>query len=132
MSVIVLAMRIIERVKNYLTLKLWFKFRIRPSNELSEALDRIEAARSKPVAFAVRANVSFFGVPCDDCPASGNQVTFEGKINLLGYYNWPELTFGPDIQCHEKILIPGFFDLARIKNSRSRGLEIRESNKLTN
>ena len=60
---------------------------------MSEALDRIEAARSKPVAFAVRANVSFFGVPCDDCPASGNQVTFEGKINLLvnftmtGFFN---------------------------------------------
>ena len=92
MSVIVLAMRIIERVKNHLIWKLWFKFRIRPSNELSEALDRIEAARSKPVAFAVRANVSFFGVPCDDCPASGNQVTFEGKINLLVKVNLDTLT----------------------------------------
>ena len=43
------------------------------------ALERIEQARTKPVAFAVRANISFFGVPCDDCPAAGNQVYFEGN-----------------------------------------------------
>ena len=51
--------------------------RIRP--ELATALERIEQARNKPVAFAVRANVSFYGVPCDDCPAAGNQVSFDGK-----------------------------------------------------
>lgn len=51
--------------------------RVRP--ELASALERIETARVKPVAFAVRANVSFFGVPCDDCPAAGNQVSFDAR-----------------------------------------------------
>lgn len=53
--------------------------RVKPETGLAEALDRIEKARSKPVAFAVRANIFFYGVPCDDCPASGNQVTFEAR-----------------------------------------------------
>ena len=56
----------------------FFCSRIRP--ELATALERIEQARNKPVAFAVRANVSFYGVPCDDCPAAGNQVSFDGKF----------------------------------------------------
>lgn len=53
--------------------------RVQQGTELSEALVRIENAQSKPVAFAVRANIFFYGVPCDDCPASGNQVTFEAR-----------------------------------------------------
>ncbi|CAG5114280.1 Oidioi.mRNA.OKI2018_I69.chr2.g8342.t1.cds [Oikopleura dioica] len=53
--------------------------RVKPGTELAEALSRIENAQTKPVAFAVRANIFFYGVPCDDCPASGNQVTFEAR-----------------------------------------------------
>jgi hypothetical protein len=34
----------------------------------------------------VRANIFFYGVPCDDCPASGNQVTFEGKFAHRKHY----------------------------------------------
>ena len=61
-------------------------FRIKP--ELATALERIELARKKPVAFAVRANVAFYGVPCDDCPAAGNQVSFDGKTFFIRKRNF--------------------------------------------
>ena len=79
-------------------------FRVKP--ELATALERIEQARKKPVAFAVRANVAFYGVPCDDCPAAGNQVSFDGKSFFLdkklsenqtklfcSYFFWPASKF---------------------------------------
>lgn len=66
-----------KKDNNYNKLQMDKSRRIKP--ELATALERIELARKKPVAFAVRANVAFYGVPCDDCPAAGNQVSFDAR-----------------------------------------------------
>ncbi|KAK3082754.1 hypothetical protein FSP39_004422 [Pinctada imbricata] len=44
-----------------------------------QAQEQLNKARTKPVAFAVRTNVSFNGGPETDCPVPGQQVSFEMK-----------------------------------------------------